>query len=159
MQSKFTIKPAGIREISYVTAEMRPQDRAEIYCQFDSLEPDMLARIAVETTPQWKWAVILDGQPVMVFGLSPRHSRMVEAWAWGTDQMKRAVPIATRFMLRHVLPDLIASGIHRIEARSLENHDLAHGWMVQLGGKREAIMHNYGLNRETFHLYAWTKDH
>jgi hypothetical protein len=83
---------------------------------------------------------------------------MRSAWAWGTDKFKRCVPAMTRFARGHWPAALINGGVTRVEIRSLKGHDLAHKWLTGIRARRECELTSYGVNGETFELWAFLKE-
>ncbi len=114
------------------------------------------------TSPDFCWTAWIEGQPVAAFGVTqgnPQYQPHIRyAWAYGTDKFKRAAPAITRFCIQEWPKRLIAEGATRVEIRSLADHDLAHKWLKSIRAKHEADMPNYGVNGETFQLWAWLKE-
>jgi hypothetical protein len=156
---RIAIVPATLRDIAFVTANLRPEDRREIRASADLASTVEAAVIAHETSKGWSWTAQIAGQPVAAFGtaetsvLTP-HIRT--AWAFGTRRFRRAVPAISRFA-RTVWSDRLAGeGVRRLEVRSLAGHDIAHRWLASLGGRLEGELMHYGTGGETFQLWAWT---
>jgi hypothetical protein len=40
---------------------------------------------------------------------------------------------------------------------TLENHDIAHGWIEAMGASREGRLRAYGRGGEDFYVYAWVR--
>jgi hypothetical protein len=153
------IMPGTLRDIAYVTANLRPEDRGEIRASADLTSTVEAALIAFETSKGWCWTVKIAGQPVAAFGaaetsqLTP-HIRT--AWAFGTRRFRRTVPAISRFA-RAEWPDRLAGeGVRRLEARSLAGHDIAHRWLAALGARLEGRLERYGTGGEDFMLWSWT---
>ena len=111
--------------------------------------------------PDWCWTAWLDDQPQAAFGISfvsPLQPHMRSAWAWGTPRFKRCAPALTRFCKREWPSRLIEDGVTRVEVRSLQGHDLAHRWLAALPARKEADLPYYGVNGETFELWAFLKE-
>nr|WP_319485675.1 hypothetical protein [uncultured Cohaesibacter sp.] len=156
--SRVVIKPATRRDLSFVAANLSDEDQAEIHCQMDKPDNRLIAEMAYQGSPLWRYVAWLDGQPVLAFGVGLMHSRLGLAWAWGTARKLRAFPEATRFMLDVVKPACVDSGINRIHADTLSTHTNAHKWLERLGAHREAVMPSLGLGGETFYRYAWINE-
>lgn len=156
------IVPGSLRDISFIAANMREQDRREIFATaMLGSATDAAAISFYGSGPDWSWTAWLDGQPVGAFGVgrgSPLQPHIRHAWAYGTGRFRRVVPAITRFV-RSEWPDrLFIEGVTRLEARSISDHDVAHRWLAGLGAKREAEMRGYGVNGETFELWAFLKE-
>ena len=151
------IRPATLRDVTFIAAGMRSQDWQEIHASSpcnDKTEAGALCFLM----SKWSYTAWLKGEPVCAFGFAMTGLPWImSAWAFGTERMRRVIPAVTRHEAT-MLPLFAEAGIHRIEVRSLEGHDLAHGWLASLGAKRECDLPQYGRNGETFVLYAWTKD-
>ncbi len=151
------IAPAHLRDVSFVTANMREQDRRELFCQWSDKNTETFARTVVDCTPHHRYAAFENGNPVAVFGVTYQHPGLWGGWAYGTRHMRRAVPTVTRYVCNVLGPKLFASGANRVEVRTLVDHDIAHRWLECLGAVRECVMPEYGKNGETFVLYAWRR--
>jgi hypothetical protein len=156
---RITIVPGTLRDIAFVTANLRPQDRREISASADLASTVEAAVIAYETSQDWCWTAQIAGQPVAAFGIattSPLTPHIRAAWAFGTKRFRRAVPAISRFAGTR-WPDLLAgNNVRRLEVRSLASHDIAHRWLTNLGARLEGDLSGYGTGGETFQLWAWT---
>lgn len=88
------IIPATLRDLSYIAANLRPEDKAEIDCQFDQWSPALLALMALQG---FAYVAEFDGNPEAGFGAAEQHGGLWIAWSWGTRRMKRCVPGITEF--------------------------------------------------------------
>lgn len=159
MAGSVEIIPSTPRDISIVGAQMRAADREEFAA---SAAYPSLAQAAVfchAMSDQWSAVVLLRGEPVAAFGAagSPLQPHMRSAWAFGTDRFKRVVPAITR-EVEAWKPQLVAAGVHRVEARSLVGHDIAGLWLAGLGCRQEAVLRRAGRNGEDFLLFAWVAE-
>lgn len=145
------IAPATYRDLVTVILSMRPDDWREIVCQYDTVTPYELAH---RCTAGEAWLAYLDGEPVAGFGVQPIASGTLQIWAFGTEQMIRAVPSLSRFILLDRLPAWIDAGYHRVEARSIADHHVAHRWMESLGGIASPCP-AFGKDGEDFVMFAW----
>lgn len=159
---KVEIKAGTLRDICFVAANLREQDKREIFATARLDSGTQAGAASYLSSPNWCWTAWLYGQPVAAFGVSignyiyQPHLRY--AWAYGTNKFKRATPAITRFCIQEWPERLIAEGVTRVEIRSLADHDLAHKWLSAIKARKEADMPNYGVNGETFELWAWLKE-
>jgi hypothetical protein len=145
---------ATLRDLTFIAANMRRRDREEIMCQLpEGTSTAEVAAYAMQANPH---VATLDGQPVAAFGAVGRTVSVLEAWAWGTDRMPRAVPAITRYVARVLMPQWLDAGVRRLEARSIATHTAAHRWMTSTGAALECAMPDYGRDGEGFYLFAWT---
>ncbi len=150
-----TIKPAVFRDASYVTANLRPADHHEAFCQLaDGV-----------TTVELAWWLLHAGaafvaydneQPVALFGTAPMTPFCYSLFAVGTPAMRRAVPAISRFLMREHVEQRIAAGALTMEARSLATHTEAHRWMLSLGAEQQGEPFPYGKAGELFVMFRWT---
>lgn len=153
------IRPGTLRDISFVAANLREQDRKEIFATARLESTVQVA--ALSYYGSHCWTAWIDDQPHAAFGVSdtsPLTPHLRSAWAWGTKRFKRCVPAITRFVLKEWPPLLFDDGAVRMEVRSLQGHDLAHKWLKALGARHEATMPGYGVNGETFELWAFLRE-
>ncbi|CDX39979.1 conserved hypothetical protein [Mesorhizobium sp. SOD10] len=149
------IVPATLRDLSYIAANLRPEDRAEIDCQVKQWSPALLALTALQG---FAYVAELDGNPEAGFGAAEQRSGLWIAWSWGTRRMRRCVPEITRFFDAVLGPQVAAKGAWRVEARALANNDLALRWLGRLGATQRCRLPAYGKNGEDFFLYDWTRE-
>lgn len=153
------IRPGNVRDLCFVAANLREQDRREIFATAvlaSATEAAMLSWYSAG--PDWCWTASLSGQPTVAFGvsfLSPYQPHMRSAWLWGGNKTKQCIPAITRFCRTEWPQRLLADGVTRVEVRSLKGHDLAHRWLKALPARFEAEMPEYGVNGETFELWAF----
>lgn len=157
--------PMTVRDVSYVLANLRPADEAELACQ---LPPDLaLSRAALAYQyamtgpPNLYGAVVVDRtrQPVMVAGASRLTAGCYSVFAFGTEGANAvALAKATRY-LKTLAGQLEAQGARSLEARSLSTNTAAHLWITRTGGKLAEANYPYGGKGELFHTFRWTRNH
>lgn len=146
---------ATLRDLSYVAANLRDEDREEIDCQFAEWSPAGLAAASMRGPA---YVVTVHGNPEAAFGASPTlNPGLWIAWSWGTTRMWRAVPRITEFVSSVLIPDLVAAGCWRCEARAMTRHTAAHRWLKRMGAREQGPLECYGLNGEDFTLFEWTR--
>lgn len=154
---RVTIEPACLRDASYVMANMRPTDAAEVLCQVPAeVKRHELACWLV--TGSDAFVAYVDGRPSMVFGTSPVNVVCLSVWAVGTKRARRCIPAVTRFMIAEHLPKRVAEGYKSMEARSLVAHAEAHQWMQATGAVAHGPDFAYGKDDEMFRLFRWTSE-
>lgn len=157
--STVEIRPAVFRDVCFVTAHLREEDRREIYCQLPEGASSVEVAALSCANSDHAWCAWYRGSPVAAFGFSPATAAgtVQSAWAFGTRRMKRTVPAITHHVIANVVPTLLCEGVRRIEARSIADHDLAHRWLAGLGARREAELPQWGRDGEAFVLWSWTE--
>jgi hypothetical protein len=145
----------NIRDLSYIAANLRPEDQTEVDCQFDSWTP---AHLALSAMQGFAYVAELDGNPEAAFGAAEARSGLWAAWSWGTKRMRRCVPLITKFFYEVLGPDVSAAGAWRVEARPLAGNDLAVRWLKRLGATERCSLPGYGRNGEDFLLFDWTRE-
>ncbi|MER9631317.1 hypothetical protein [Mesorhizobium sp. M0296] len=148
------IIPATLRDLSYIAANLRPEDRVEIDCQFDHWSPALLALTALQG---FAYVAELDGNPEAGFGAAEQRGGLWIAWSWGTRRMRRCVPGITEFFHAVLGPEVAARGAWRVEARALAANQLALRWLARLGATQRCRLPGYGRNGEDFLLYDWIR--
>ncbi|RWN57779.1 hypothetical protein [Mesorhizobium sp.] len=145
---------ATLRDLSYIAANLRLEDRTEIDCQFDEWSPALLALTALQG---FAYVAELNGNPEAGFGAAEQRGGLWIAWSWGTRRMKRCVPGMTEFFHAMLGPQVAAHGAWRVEARALASNELALRWLARLGATQRCRLPGYGRNGEDFLLYDWTR--
>lgn len=153
---RIAIRPATLRELSWVAAFMRPADRREVFALSPDDNPLALAA-RIDAMPGEAHAALLDDAPVAVFGAAPNGPGVVEVWMFATPAWPGVAAAVTRYILRRMLPGLAAAGIRRAQCLSIEGHVEAHRWLERLGAVREGIHPGRGRDGETFITYAWRR--
>lgn len=146
---------ATIRDLSYIAANLRPEDYAEVDCQLDLWSPATLALTALQGMA---YVCEVDGNPEAAFGAGEVRSGLWVAWSWGTKRMRRCVPRITQFFYEVLGPDVASRGAHRVEARAMAGNDLAVRWLNRLGATERCTLPGYGKNGEDFILFDWTRE-
>lgn len=149
------IKGGTLRDLSYIAANLRPEDKAEIDCQIPGWSPASLALSAMQG---FAYTVELDGNPEAAFGASEERQGLWHVWSWGTRRMWRCVPRITRFTFEVIGPDVRNAGAWRVEARPLAANELAVRWLRRLGAEQRCELPGYGTNGEDFLLFDWTRE-
>lgn len=151
------VAPATLRDVSFVLANLRPMDDAELRCQL----PDgtRMHDVAYGLLMAGDAFVALDGdQPAMVFGTNFMTPAARGVWALGTKRARRAIPAITRFFTGPYADQLLAAGVLMLEARSHADHAEAHRWMHSTGAVRVDPCFPYGKDGELFCVFRWTTD-
>lgn len=145
------IKPATIRDATYVTANLRPEDQMESDVQLGPLHPIDLGAAMVQQP--YAFIAYHDDVPAVIFGATPISVTTVSAWALGTKHMRRAIPSVTRFCLGPLSGQLNRDGYRWAEARVLLTNELAVRWMKTMKAKNVATLPRYGSGGEPFGLF------
>lgn len=151
-----SIVPPTLRDITYIAANVRPEDWREIACQI----PDGVTALDValwSVSAGQAWVAKLGDQPVALFGASPQTAagNVLALWAWGTKRMRRVAPAITRFVRDGRAPEWVEAGITRVEARSIAGHYDAHRWLSSIGLLAEPLP-QWGKGGEDFILFSMT---
>jgi hypothetical protein len=155
------IEQATRDDILEVALGMRESDFAE----FSALYPadnrhDLADQIADRFGPRKDVIVAkTDGAPVAIGAVVEARPNVLTLLFFANDRVTEIGPALTRFIVQRLFPPLIAAGVHRIEAVSLEGNDAAHRWIEALGLTREAPpFRGYGKNGEAYVQFSWVKD-
>lgn len=153
--SRVDIKPACLRDASFVMGNLNPDDLAEVACQLPpGMTPQQLAPFYV-AAPRALVAYV-DDVPAMFFGIGAINAACASVWAVGTTRGWRAVPAVTRVWHDDLVPWLIDKGFRFAEARSLASNRKAHGWLRSLGGETATDPLPFGTQDEPFLLFRFT---
>lgn len=148
------IKPGNLRDLSFIAANIRPEDWAEIACQLPpDTQPISLAWMVAQGE---SWTAHYRGQPIAAFGVSPMTASVLALWAWGTKALPRAAGAIERFVLSDLVPKWLEAGITRVEARSIAGHATAHRWMLKHGAEMQPCP-SWGRGGEDFVLFSWIR--
>jgi hypothetical protein len=84
-----------------------------------------------------------------------RREGVGAGFAFGTDQWHRAVIPMIRQIRKFVIPFLVMSGYHRVEAAALAGRDDVASLMHLIGARPEGRLQGYGISGEDFISYRW----
>jgi hypothetical protein len=149
------IVPATLRDLSYIGANLRQEDRLEIDAQLPGWTPSTLAAghmVGMAFVVEWK------GNPEAAFGYAEQRQGLWIAWSWGTRRMWRCVPAILDFYLHHAGPAVIDAGAWRVEARMLSGNVMAERFLVAMGATRRCELPGFGVHGEEFILWDWTRE-
>jgi hypothetical protein len=149
------VKPANLRDLSYVAAHMRASDRQEIECQLDEWSA---AHVAGMSLRDFAFVVELNGNPEAAFGAGQVRKGYWIAWSWGTDRIMRCLPTMIRFITEQLQPTVYEAGALRVEARALKSHTQACAFLRRIGGHLRCELPAYGKGGEDFILFDWTRE-
>lgn len=156
---KIDIRPACLRDASFLTAHMRQADVDEIMCQ---LSPETkrheLAYGLVMSHGSESFIAYYDDVPALIIGTTPMNVACVSAWALGTKNVWRVIIPATRHFISQHVPMRVAEGFRTMEARSHVAHDQAHRWMRSTGAVVCDEPFVYGRDGEKFLTFRWALD-
>lgn len=146
--------PVSEDRLRYVITHMRERDHKEIYAlRFDEDPERFLASqmwIMGDMCRIWE----RNGVPVAVQGVIPAWPGVWHMFAYGTDEWPKVVLSMTRWAWGIVIPAMSRMA-HRVEARAMATHTESRRWIESFGAKQEAVLREYGKNREDFVLYVW----
>jgi hypothetical protein len=138
----------------FICANLREWDRREIFaCRWDDCTDGLAQQVLA--TPGPKWMATRDGRPAAFIGCVILWPGVYSPWCFGTDDFSGVSLLLTRLGKRGIIPSVLASGGHRMEAKSLDGHENSQAWLERcFGFRREATHPGFGRNGETFHTYA-----
>jgi hypothetical protein len=148
------VKPANLRDLSYVASHMRASDRAEVEAQIDEWSA---AHVAALSLRDYAYVVELDGNPEAAFGCGQVRRGYWCAWSWGSDRLAKCLPVMIRFITEELQPAVYEAGALRVEARALASHKQARRFLERIGGQFCCELPAYGKNGEDFVMYQWTR--
>lgn len=151
------IRPACLAHASFITANMRDEDKAEIYCQLPA-GTKSYEIAAMMLSHGDAFIAYLDDNPVMFFGTHPLNVCTLEAWAMGTKQTRKVLHAATRYVIEHFMPLAVGQGFTGMECRSHVGHAEAHRWIRSTGAVASGEPFVYGKGGEKFVLFRWNVD-
>ncbi len=153
------IIPGSLRDYSFIAANMRAEDWAEISAQ---VPPD--------TTPLdvalWclsgreTYTAISNHQPAAAFGvhnMTPAGN-VLSLWLWAIKVTPRVAFEVSKYIRENCADRWVNDeGVTRLECRSIDAHYSAHRWLRSLGASEQALP-EWGRSGEAFTLFSWTKE-
>lgn len=157
MTRSVDIRPAVLRDASWIMANLRPLDHKEAFCQLErGFRTHELAGYLLRYGDSY---IAYDrDEPAMLFGTTPINIVCLSAWALGTKRAWRvAGRVATWVRDEHV-PALRREGYTSLEARSLCENRQAQDWIRSTGGVEHGPPFPFGSDGELFQLFRWTDE-
>jgi hypothetical protein len=146
---------ANREDVLYVAKRMRPHDRKERLAL--SHDEDYLSAALVFLSLPHLAVTVWKGTPIAVIGVVFPHPGVASTIFFATDQFRHVALATTRFIRRTLFPILVSTGIHRLQVCSMNDGEVSQSWIQSFGAKPEAILQEYGKNREDFTLYTLDK--
>lgn len=150
------VVPATMRPLRHIIANMREADRIEFACCREDMQPDHVAASIMARGVYRSIVHTDDNEPVAAIGAVPMWRGVCAMWAFGTERWPEVILTLTKHAQRVMVPQLLAAGYHRAEARALADRADVDKWLRHLGFKAEGRLTGFGSGREDFMLYAWT---
>ena len=148
------IKGASYGDILSVAARMRESDRREIFALM--WERDGAEQIADHAfyLSRYRWVAYYNDKPAAVLGVMEMWPGVWQVWMFGTDDFKKVGARLVAYCRPRILQAMSDLGAHRLEAKSMADHEEAHWFLRRVGGKREGMLQRYGKGGEDFYVYV-----
>lgn len=148
----------------HICRNMRRTDAAEIYAMRPEMDAWALYRDLATMRPAHLWLEMIrpfaQVQPVALFGVMGTSPGVGAAHLIGTPAFGRLAAQAVIARIQHVIiPELLDSGLHRVEALSLASYGWAHRFLRAAGAEAEGPPRRaLGKAGEDFQSFVWLKD-
>jgi hypothetical protein len=150
--------------VLHICRTMRAMDVAEIFAMRPDLDAWALYRDLAQSRPAHLWFEIARPddslQPVALFGVMGTSPGVGLAHLIATPGLRlgHAREIAAR-VREAVIPAMVAAGLHRVEALSLQGYGWAHRFLRAAGARPEGPPRRcLGKHGEDFQSFVWLKD-
>jgi hypothetical protein len=142
-----------IREVLH---NLREDDLLEMIAAGANLNtlPEMLMRHRVFAFCACEW----DHGPISVWGMTQHRPGVGGGFAFGTARWGMVLLPMLRQIRQFVLPFLLQSGFHRVEAAALARRTDVARFMALIGAEPEGVLQQYGTGGEDFISYRWLAD-
>lgn len=142
-------------DILFVAANMREEDKKEIYATRWKEDPALLAIDCIMGSTGFCWTIGKD-EPIAAVGACPMWPGVWSAWMFATPRFSEVGLTTTKFIKKEMIT-ILKPVSHRVQCHSWSEHKYAHKWLAVLGAKRESVLKKYGKNQERFFLFKWSK--
>lgn len=142
--------------IHSVLGNLRQDDALEMAaCAIDLMRlPDTIARHKVFAFCGYDTEL----GPIAIWGMVMRRPGVGAGFAFGTDEWGRVLLPMLHQIRKFVLPFLVYSGFHRVEAAALARRRDVARFMALIGAEPEGVLQGYGTAKEDFISYRWLAD-
>lgn len=157
------IREPSCGDMVHVATNMREQDAAEVFALRRSEDRVGLAYGLFAALPRAKVAFVAG------LDTSPHATAFLGIWAmeetgglasanlFATADFPLLAGALVRHVRRSVIPALLTRGCRRVECRASATYRTSRRFIRACGAVEECFLPDYGKNRETFVLCAWTK--
>lgn len=147
------LRAADLREIAATRGACDP---VGLFIDWRLAWPNMLAR-GILLPDRCMYGTSRSWGALAIFGVVPTTPGVGQACLLATDDLtRRQTRSLVHLLRRHWEPAVRReSGLHRIEALSIEGHESAHRLLQALGCTRTGIRTAMGRNGEDFHEFTW----
>jgi len=149
------IETLTIDHARYIAHHMRQNDHREVMATLWSDDPEDFANDAVHY-PGASYAIIKNGEPVVMGGFAIHTPRVATMWMVGTDRFDEVRIEATR-TAKKVIGELLNGHTHRLQALSAGFHDDSHEWLKRLGFNQIQPVPAMGKHGEDFLMFSQTR--
>ena len=150
------IAEPSVDVVRKICQNLRARDRQEIFATKWTDDPEEVVA-GVIASGAFRWAALVDGEPVALIGARPRWPGVWSMWAFGTDRWPEVVRTLTKHAKRFMMPALMNAGAVRADCHALAEHTDARRWLERLGATAETELAAWGKNGQSFVCYVWTR--
>lgn len=150
-------------DMVHLATNMRAQDAREVFALRRSDDRVALAYNLYAMLPYAQHAFVcgLDkaGNATAFLGIwaMDETGGLASANLFATAEFPLIAGALVRHVRRSVIPALLTRGCRRVECRALADYRTTRRFICACGAAEEALLPDYGKNREAFVLYAWTR--
>lgn len=155
-----TIRPASASEIRFVAENMRDRDFEEWSATTTISRRSTLANMLVERYAGRDDVLVglAEGLPVCIGGTIEVWPGVISLMFFSTEHFHLIGRAMTRWLRRELFPRYVRSGVHRIQAISLDGYDEIHAWLRAIGLEQEAVFKRFGRDGQDFVQFAMVRD-
>lgn len=154
------IEPATAADVRHVALHMRERDFDEFrgISRFDSRVELSECLAGIYGGRSDILCGSLDGVPICIGGSIEAWPNVVSLLLLATDDFPKIGRQITKFVRNELFPRYFGSGVHRIQAVSLDGYSQIHEWLNLIGLRREGPpMRGFGKNGEDYVMFAKVK--
>lgn len=151
----FQLDPVAL---THIVHNMREADKDEIFATEWDDDPSKFVQKCMGLSGYAWIAANNDRIPIACFGAMPLWPGVWQAFMFATDDFRQIGLGLTKFVRKAMIPGLLDTGAHRVQAYSSASHKWAHRWLENLGAEVEATARKYGRNGEDFLVFVWDRN-
>lgn len=154
------IKDASENDVRFVVERLRDCDLAKFSALHGRIGRSQMAR---RLAPRFSLPGMLafadeSGEVIAIGGSLFVRRNVATTGFFATDAWPKIGTKLSRWVRQYYFPELMRSGVHRIEVLTTLTHPDTHRWLAWLGLDIESVKPGFGENGETFVEFSWVDD-
>ena len=156
-----TFGPATYKQIHYVSMMMRDRDFEEITAvNYENTREELADALAKRYDDfPFCFCFSCDNEPVCILVGVNCYPGFWSIGMWATPKISKIGKKLTSIIRNEFFGAMRASGMHRVECKSIVGYNEVHKWLLALGFRiqEKGILEKFGKDKQDFILFEWVE--